>query len=252
MILYFSGSGNSRYAAKIIAETMGDELISMNDRIKAGNKGNLKSEKPLVFVSPIYCGRIPRVFEEHIQETRFEGNKKTYFVTTCYQSPHNAEQYLEKFCKEKGFDLAGFDAVTMPQCYIIMYQPPNKAEAEKIIKSATPKFIKIANTIKKEQPLHNETHGGSKMMSGIINPMVFYPFLVTAKGFYTTDACIGCGKCVERCTLNNITIVDGKPNWGNNCTHCTACIGGCPKEAIEFKNKTQGKPRYYLTDETQR
>jgi MinD superfamily P-loop ATPase len=27
-----------------------------------------------------------------------------------------------------------------------------------------------------------------------------------------------------------------------------ACICGCPKTAIEYKNKTQGKERYYLQE----
>lgn len=31
MIFYFSGTGNSQLAAKIIAETTGDEMISIND-----------------------------------------------------------------------------------------------------------------------------------------------------------------------------------------------------------------------------
>ena len=31
MILYFTGTGNSRYAAQIIARITGDELISIND-----------------------------------------------------------------------------------------------------------------------------------------------------------------------------------------------------------------------------
>jgi epoxyqueuosine reductase QueG len=39
---------------------------------------------------------------------------------------------------------------------------------------------------------------------------------------------------------------EDKPSWQNNCTHCMACISGCPTLAIEYKNKTQGKPRYYL------
>ena len=33
---------------------------------------------------------------------------------------------------------------------------------------------------------------------------------------------------------------------GINCARCTACINGCPRGAIEYKNKTQGKERYYF------
>ncbi|MBS5951111.1 MAG: EFR1 family ferrodoxin, partial [Clostridium sp.] len=55
-----------------------------------------------------------------------------------------------------------------------------------------------------------------------------------------------CGKCVKLCPLNNIELVKGKPKWGEKCTHCMACISRCPKEAIEYKNKTKGRNRYYL------
>mgnify|MGYP000035585405 FL=1 len=49
--------------------------------------------------------------------------------------------------------------------------------------------------------------------------------------------------------MNNIKIVNGGSVWGDNCTHCMACIAGCPKEAIEYEKKTQGKTIYYLYDE---
>lgn len=35
MVLYSSETGNSRYIAQRIADTLGDQLLSMNDRIKA-------------------------------------------------------------------------------------------------------------------------------------------------------------------------------------------------------------------------
>jgi NAD-dependent dihydropyrimidine dehydrogenase PreA subunit len=44
--------------------------------------------------------------------------------------------------------------------------------------------------------------------------------------------------------MNNIKMVDAKPFWGNNCTHCMACINRCPADAIEYGKGTIGKPRY--------
>ena len=82
-----------------------------------------------------------------------------------------------------------------------------------------------------------------RMKSGSVNT-VFYKKFVKAKPFYTTDNCVGCGACADRCVLNNITIHNGKPVWGDNCTHCMACICGCPTEAIEYGKKSLGKPRY--------
>ena len=67
------------------------------------------------------------------------------------------------------------------------------------------------------------------------------------KGFHIKETkCVSCGKCVELCPLNNITLIDGKPVWGNHCTHCMACLHRCPTEAIEYKKKTQSKPRYFF------
>ena len=60
-----------------------------------------------------------------------------------------------------------------------------------------------------------------------------------------TNKCVGCGKCARLCPLNDISIVDGLPVWGKNCTHCMACICHCPTGAIEYGRKSLGKPRYH-------
>jgi MinD superfamily P-loop ATPase len=77
---------------------------------------------------------------------------------------------------------------------------------------------------------------------------VFYPFCVKPNLFKADDKCIGCGKCAQKCPLNNISIMEGKPVWGKNCTHCMTCICYCPTEAIEYGEKSKGKPRYHLED----
>ena len=60
------------------------------------------------------------------------------------------------------------------------------------------------------------------------------------------NKCVGCGKCAQLCPLNNIHLENGKPMWGDTCTHCMACISACPTQAIEYKKISVGKPRYYL------
>ena len=50
--------------------------------------------------------------------------------------------------------------------------------------------------------------------------------------------------CEKLCPLNNIELQNKEPVWGTNCTHCMACICGCPKEAIEYGRISKGKVRY--------
>lgn len=91
MVLYFSGTGNSRFVAKKIAEITDDEIISINSRIKNGNYEDVQSEKPFVFVGPVYAGRYPRIMEEYIEKVTFYGAYQAYFVATCAAEAYQTE-----------------------------------------------------------------------------------------------------------------------------------------------------------------
>lgn len=109
-----------------------------------------------------------------------------------------------------------------------------------MVAQAEPVITAIAEKIRDGQPLAEEKPG-SGFMSKVLNP-IMYSVMISAKAFTVTDKCIGCGKCAERCPLNNVTLSDGKPVRGKNCTHCMACIAGCPQEAVECGKKIRGKP----------
>ena len=82
MILYFTGTGNSTYVAEKIAEMTADSLISMTDKIRENSCENINAEKTLVFVTPTYGWRIPRIVEEWIMQVTFPENCRAYFVMT--------------------------------------------------------------------------------------------------------------------------------------------------------------------------
>ena len=248
MVLYFSGTGNSRYVAKRIAEISGDDLISIGQKTKSGDYNAVRSEKTFVFVGPVYAGRLPRIMEEYIRKVNFSGTSKTYFVGTCAATPWVTVQYVEKLCAEKGFSLLGFNSVVMPQGYLAGGGTQPKEVNDKVLKEAEPKITAIAETIRDKQMLSKEQPGKS-LMSKVLNP-IMYSVMISAKNFRVTEKCNGCGKCEQRCPLNNVKLTNGKPVWGKKCTHCMACIAGCPAEAIEYGKKTVGKPRYYLGDES--
>ena len=58
MILYFSGTGNSRHAAQRMADALGDTLLSLNDRIRSGDTSPVETGERLVIVTPtpVWCG----------------------------------------------------------------------------------------------------------------------------------------------------------------------------------------------------
>lgn len=246
MILYFSGTGNSRYTAEYIAELTGDEAVDIGARMREAKEGGaFTSRAPFVFVCPVYGWRIPRVFEQFLRKSSFHGTREAYFVITCGSDIGNAAGHLRGFCREKGMDLKGVSPVIMPENYIAMFEAPGKEEAEKIVDAAIPVIEGIAEKIKRGESIPEaKIHLTDRLKSGIVNTC-FYAFCVKAKGFQAEESCIGCGKCERICPLNNIRLQRSRPVWGNRCTHCMACICGCPKEAIEYKNISRGKKRYY-------
>ncbi|MDU1856241.1 MAG: EFR1 family ferrodoxin, partial [Clostridium baratii] len=218
MILYFSGTGNSRYVAEKISKITDDSVISINEILKSKNKDIIESEKPFVFVCPTYAWRIPRVVEDFIREANFKNAKEAYFILTCGGETGEAVKYIKKLCIEKGITLKGFTSVIMPDNYIVMYDTPDEEKANKIIEGATEKISYIAECIKDGKELEEEKSKlGGSLKSGLVNSL-FYSAFVKSKGFYSTNKCISCGKCAKLCPLNNISIVEGRPQWGANCT----------------------------------
>ncbi|WP_077533904.1 EFR1 family ferrodoxin [Massiliimalia massiliensis] len=244
MIIYFSGTGNSEYTAKRIGKETGDETINLFEKIRNHDFSEISSENPWVVVTPTYAWRIPRIVQKWLEQTPLNGNKNIYFVMTCGENIGNAGKYLEKLCLKKKMNYSGCMEIVMPENYIALFSTPNEETALQIIDQAESVIDQAAICIKQGEVFPQaDISFGDKIISGIVNEF-FYPTMVHAKKFYTTDACISCGKCVSVCPLNNVHIENGKPAWGNHCTHCMACICRCPTEAIEYGKHSQGLPRY--------
>lgn len=244
MILYFSGTGNSEYAAKKIGALIGDETVDLFGRIRGRDHTELRSERPWIVVTPTYAWRMPRLVNAWLKETPLSGSTDIYFVLTCGGSIGNAGKYLAKHCADKGLAFRGCAAVVMPENYVALFSVPSPDDAAAIIARADATIAEIAAAIaRNETTISPAPTLIGRLSSGIVNK-IFYPAFVHAKKFYSTDLCIACGKCAAVCPLQNISLIDGRPVWGKSCTHCMACIARCPRAAIEYGKHTQGQPRY--------
>ena len=246
MILYFSGTGNSKYVAKRITDALGDEILNLNDRIKSGDTSPIETGERVIIVTPTYAWRIPHVVRDWLRKTELRGAKQAWFVMTCGSEIGNANKYNCELCTEKGLSCMGTTQIVMPENYIAMFSAPQADEARQIVAQAEPSIDRAIAAIRAGEcfaPTRNNLY--DRFMSGPVN-LIFYKFFVNADAFTVSDACISCGQCAKRCPMNNVTLKDGKPVWGRNCTHCMACICYCPKEAIEYGKKSVGQPRYHF------
>ena len=244
MIVFFSGTGNSRFVAEKIAELTNDELCDAASFIRSGKRAVFTEPKCFVFVSPQYVTAPPMVFLDFIRNAGFPENAPAWFVMTCAGSQCGDTEYCRGIAREKGFAYLGTAAVSMPQNYIAFFRTKSRDENRKKVRQALPVIRELSGCIRDRRafPDHRTTAGMhllTKMTVGL-----YYRAFVKAKAFHTTEACVGCGYCAKACPMDNIRLVERRPVWGNRCTHCMACINLCPKDAIEYGKGSIGKPRY--------
>ena len=244
MIIYYTGTGNSRYAAQMLASLTGDELMDATELIRRKECSSIISSRPLVFVAPVYGWRVARIFDKWIRNTGFSGCNKAYFVLTCGSDMGNAEKYVRRLCRKKKFELLGVKEIVMPENYAAMFDVPDEETSERIRKTAGRVLRRVSADIIAQRPIKNRKITlADRLKSSVVNS-AFYKFCISSKPFHVTDGCVGCGKCAAGCPMNSIVMKDGKPVWTGDCTHCMACLCGCPAGAVEYGRRSVGKVRY--------
>ena len=223
MIIYFSGTGNSRFLAKLLAKALDEPLADAASDMRAGEAGAYESDTPYIFVCP------------------------TYFVMTCGGETGNAAAYIRRFCARKGLLCRGLLSVAMPENYIAMFEATPEEEDAGLVGAAAEKVLAAAEMIRRGFTFpETKATALDKIKSGIVNDG-FYKFQIDPAKFTVGEDCTGCGLCASACPLANIRLSAGRPVWGSVCTHCMACICRCPAGAIEWGKGTAGRRRYYLS-----
>lgn len=243
MVIYFSGTGNSRFIAQKLAELTGDSLTDMGEYIKAGKYADFTDEN-YVFVSPVYVSAPPLAVMDFIKHSRFPEKSRAWFVMSCAGGMGGSPEYCRRISQEKGFDYMGTAQIVMPQNYIAFFKMRTKDECRAIIEKAVPDIHGLAAKLCDSKAFAPSQMKRWEYISTQMILKMYYRFFIKAKAFHLEGDCISCGRCAGVCPLGNIIMENGKPRWGENCTHCMACINLCPKNAIEYGKKTQGKMRY--------
>ena len=246
MILYFSGTGNSRHAALQLAAALNDTARSIHTDLLQGC--TLEDARPLIVCAPIYAWRMANVMADYLRRCTFAGSGDVYFVLTCGSSMGNAPAYCRDLCSELSLRCRGVAKLVMPENYVAMFPVPDAPTAVRIVRAADRRLAQLADYIRADRDFPKaKVSLGGRFLSKCVNTG-FYKYYVGDKKFRTTDGCIGCGKCAQVCPLGNIRLTDSRPVWQGNCTHCMACICHCPTTAIEHGKASVGKRRYTCPD----
>ena len=248
MVLYYSATGNTEYIAQELARRLGDECVDLLERIKTEDHSPLYSDKPFVICAPVYVCEMPRFMSKYLKKQSFSGSKDVYFVFTSGGYCGISGPLAKSMFRKKGMNYRGHAEFKMPRNYVVndAYPMLSPEEVEERILSAREKLDPVAADIQAGKPLTaRHVFFAEVLITLPFNP-VWCRFKLQAKDFYATENCVGCGKCVRLCPLNNIILQQQLPVWGDRCSHCMACIGSCPTRGIEYGTITQSKQPYHF------
>ena len=249
MILYFTGTGNSFYAAKRISDEINEKLVSIASLMERGEITiELQEEEALGFVFPVYYYGLPTIVYEFIEKLEVKGYKNNYVfsVITCGGTIEGAGEQLRELLKEKGYPLDFVQPLLMPDNYILMYNLPSKEKIEVILNKSDRLLADIIERLK----IRDKRIFPVGIKGRLVTRLAYYFYKNgrSTKKFYTDKKCISCGKCRELCPSKAIELVDGKPAWiKSQCVQCLACIHRCPTHAIQYGKGTAARGRYTHT-----
>ena len=286
MIFYFSGTGNTKWAASKLAAATREDLISIAPYMRADESSHnlaepfiLKENERLGFVFPVHGWRVPKLVREFIGKMKiqrvssdaFVENKAkaddclknspfTYCVCTAGDSIGLTIENLNKVISQNpSLQALGITEVSssysliMPESYIglpFMDVDPKEREIRKKENAAQELAVVCEEIFDRKEGISRLVKGPIPWFFTKVVGGFFENVLITDKRFHVEkDRCVKCGICANVCPVGDIKGGHGEyPVWlhHKDCLTCFTCYHHCPHHAIEFGNQTQKKGQYYF------
>jgi len=150
MIFYFSATGNSKYVARRISETIGENMVSMEDCIRNRRfMFDIPAGERIGFVFPVYFYGLPRLVEDFVSRMQIFTKERnyTYVALTMGGSSGTASKNLERRLSRAGLSLDASFGVIMPDTWTPMFDLSDESANAKVLDKAEPEIAEICRMV---------------------------------------------------------------------------------------------------------
>ena len=260
MIFYFSGTGNTKWAAEQLAAATDERLFFIPEELETACEYTLEEGERIGFCFPVHGWQPPRIVREFVGRLSFTSaqgalvrplrSHYAYVLCTCGDSTGLAVTMLAKELEAKGIVLQSSQSLVMPESYVclpFMYtDTPERERAKK--EQARRDLDRYAEIVRQRQGGYSQlTLGLAPWAFSHVIGAYFNRYMVTDKKFTVdADVCTHCGLCARVGPVGDIAFTD-VPTWKNDssCTCCLSCYHHCPVHAINYGRITRKRGQYY-------
>lgn len=167
-------------------------------------------------------------------------------VCTCGDDIGRADDRWRKLIGRRGWSPRGAFSVIMPNTYVCMkgFDVDSPGLGASKLAAMPARVAGIIGAMKRGFSGSDVTRGSySWLKTAVVYPFFKYTCM-SPRPFGASDACISCGLCSRECPMENITMKNGRPVWGDRCALCLRCYHRCPVSAIAYGKETDGKGHY--------
>lgn len=240
-IFYFSGTGNSLKISIELAQRLRNTLICSIPKVITGKIKYPIETAGIIF--PVYFNALPPIVADFIKILDLTQINYLYAVATYHRILGATFDIINNILEEKGKNLNASFAILMPGNYIPLYEPSSKEDQEERFQNAKQKVNEISKIIKNHENIKISS-ANIKIMK-VLQEGNYRKIPKMDRKFWVKENCNNCGICEQICPVQNIKIINDKPQWHQKCQQCTACLNWCPQEAIQYGKKTEGRTRYH-------
>lgn len=241
-IIYFSGTGNTKFVACNMKKELEDRNIYI-DLINIEKDTVLPCNyKYIIIGGPIYVDLYPDMLVSYIRKNLYGYTGKCMLFSTQSSSVLSSA-FQDVLDRASFLNIKYCQYIQMPNnFYNFMFKKTPKDEEKRRIKEA----INLSS-----QALEEFLSGKEKIYHTNFLKVcfaravykIFYPHMakrLTKNIEIDLNKCIHCRICEIKCPRKSIYLSD-KVSFNDKCLLCQRCMNSCPRNAFLYKNKVYDK-----------
>lgn len=225
MVLYFTATGNSLYAAR----QLDGECYSISQEIHGEMR--YKADK-IGIVCPVYGHEMPQLVKDLIARASFETDY-LYLILTYGNRHGGASELAENFAVSVGKRFDYINVLLMPDNFLPAFDMTEQAKLDKHIPQQLER-IKSDISLRRKfiSEVTDEDRAAHRQFLERMSKMPADSF----KNLYRiTEKCIGCGICTKVCPTGCFSLEGQRAKrTSESCICCMACVHACPENAIQL------------------